>query len=154
MTRRSARSTARLRASQSSTARQPTITPARAKPPAVESTPVKLRMRVPSTDTAPAPLTSMSTMTIRRRAGWSTTDSASDVVKPVPVKADRAWNRACWRVIPVMVRATVATRVTTSPSMTTTTSEMTAAMPGAYRGRRRPTPAAGPSGTSCSGRRW
>jgi len=46
-----------------------------------------------STKTAPAPLTSMSVMAIRRRAGWPTTASASEVVNPVPVKAERASNR-------------------------------------------------------------
>jgi hypothetical protein len=31
---------------------------------------------------------------IRRRSGWFTTVSYSDVVKPAPVKAERAWKRA------------------------------------------------------------
>ena len=33
-------------------------------------------------------------MTMRRRTGWFTVCSASDVVYPTPVKAERAWKRA------------------------------------------------------------
>ncbi len=39
--------------------------------------------------------------TMRRRTGWSTTLSASLVVKPAPVNAERAWKRATSRPIPV-----------------------------------------------------
>ena len=87
-----------------------------------------MRISAPSTETAPAPLTSMSVMTMRRRAGWVTTASASEVVKPVPVNAKRAWKRACSRDMPVMVSAAVATRVMSRPRVTTTMSETTAAI--------------------------
>jgi len=69
MTRRSTRSTIRRFASHNNTDRAATITAARPNPPDVESTPAKLRISVPSTETAPAPLTSISAMTMRRRAG-------------------------------------------------------------------------------------
>ena len=44
--------------------------------------------------------------------GWLTTFSDSLVVKPTPVKAERAWNFADSRDRPVWVSATVAIRVT------------------------------------------
>jgi hypothetical protein len=66
---------------------------------------------------------SISISTIRRRTGWFTTDSASRVVNPVPVKADRAWKRAVSRESPVAISATVATRVTINEMRTTTSSE-------------------------------
>ena len=40
--------------------------------------------------TKPALRATIRVMMIRRRTGWSTTFSASLVVKPVPVKAERA----------------------------------------------------------------
>src|SRR5947209_574105 len=51
--------------------------------------------------------------------------SDSRVVNPTPENADRAWNRAASVDSPVVRRATVATRVIISPSVTTIRSEAT-----------------------------
>jgi hypothetical protein len=69
--------------------------------------------------TSPALRTIISHMTIRRRTGLLTTCSLSAVVNPVPVNADRAWNRAASSLSPVNVKATVATRVITSDKLNT-----------------------------------
>ncbi len=61
--------------------------------------------------TTPAAPISISCITMRRRTGWFTTDSDSFVVKPAPLNAERAWNRAMSRDSPVAVSITVATRV-------------------------------------------
>ncbi len=71
----------------------------------------------------PAAPSSISWSTIRRRTGWLTTDSDSLVVKPAPLKADRAWNRAMSRDSPVAVSITVATRVITMETVMTASSE-------------------------------
>src|SRR5260370_11399066 len=54
--------------------------------------------------------------------------SASPVVNPAPVKAERAWNWAASRERPVRVRATVATRSTISERVTTRRNEINATM--------------------------
>lgn len=56
------------------------------------------------------------------------TFSVSLVVKPVLVKADRAWNRASGVESPVNVNATVATRTTMIDTTIITISEMIANM--------------------------
>lgn len=66
---------------------------------------------------------SISIMTTRRRSGWPTICSDSLVVKPAPVRAERAWKRATVRDIPVATRINVATRVTTRESATRMSSE-------------------------------
>ncbi len=76
----------------------------------------------------PRPPMSMRIMMIRRRTGCSTTASDSLVVKPAPVRAERAWKRAAGRAMPVRVRAIVAMRVMSSDRMATTTSRTTAYM--------------------------
>jgi hypothetical protein len=95
--------------------------------------PVRLQRAPPndriSDDTAvtrPALPSSIRPPTIRRRTGWVTTSSASDVVNPTPVSAERAWKRADSRDIPVSDSATVATRTTSSDSSTITSTEMRA----------------------------
>ena len=47
--------------------------------------------------------------------------SDSEVVKPAPLSAERAWNRAVSRERPVRVSATVATRVISTETATTST---------------------------------
>ena len=79
--------------------------------------------------TMPALPASISHMMMRRRTGCLTTDSDSVVVKPAPLKADRAWNRAASLERPVAVRATVATRVTTRESTSTMSSVKMAVTP-------------------------
>ena len=69
--------------------------------------------------TSPARPISIRNMMICRRAGWFTTDSASDVVNPEPDSADRAWNRATSGDTPVRISATAATRVAVSEATTT-----------------------------------
>ena len=81
------------------------------------------RMRVLAEATMPTLPMSMSIMTTRRRSGWPTTCSDSEVVNPAPVRAERAWKRAVVRDMPVATRMSVATRVTTSDSATSTSSE-------------------------------
>jgi hypothetical protein len=76
----------------------------------------------PTAATTPALPSSISVMTMRRRTGCLTTSSDSLVVKPAPVKAERAWKRAASLDRPVSVSATVATRVTSSESSNTTSS--------------------------------
>jgi hypothetical protein len=63
-------------------------------------------------------------MSTRLLIGWFTTFSDSEVVKPTPVKADRAWNLADSRESPVYVNATVAIRVTRIDRVKTTSSEI------------------------------
>ena len=58
-------------------------------------------------------------MMMRRLTGWRTTLSDSVVVKPAPLKAERAWKRAASRDMPVAVNAIVAARVTTSEIIST-----------------------------------
>ena len=92
---------------------------ARRKPPRSPATAV----------TSPTLPNSISAITIRRRTGCETTASDSLVVKPTPLNAERAWNRAIGRVIPVTVSATVATLVMNSEIRATTTSRITASIP-------------------------
>ncbi len=58
---------------------------------------------------------------MRRRSGWLTTFSVSDVVKPAPLKAERAWNAATSGGVPVAIRAPVASRTNTMETTATTT---------------------------------
>src|SRR3954454_12846904 len=107
----------------------------RPRPP--PSTAMRLRVRPPllladrtteaSTVTIPALPRSTSQMTIRRRTGWLTTDSASLVVNPTPKNADRAWNRATSRERPVCTSAEVPTRVISRLTETERRTAMTAA---------------------------
>src|SRR5579875_3589777 len=83
----------------------------------------KPMMSVLAEATMPALPSSIRVMITRRRKGWSTTFSDSEVVKPEPVKADRAWKRAAWEESPVATRMTVATLVIRRESATTTSSE-------------------------------
>jgi hypothetical protein len=63
---------------------------------------------------------------MRRRTGWLTTCSASLVVKPTPVSAERAWNLADSRDKPVRVKATVAMRLISSDKVRTIKTEASA----------------------------
>lgn len=67
---------------------------------------------------------SISDMTIRRRTGWLTTDSASLVVKPAPVKAERTWKRTASRDNPVAIKAMAAMRVIISDKATMTNNDI------------------------------
>ncbi len=87
--------------------------------------------------TTPAAPSSISCRTMRRRTGWLTTDSDSLVVKPAPLNADRAWNRAMSRESPVAVSITVATRVMMIESVMIARSETMATMHVLCRERRR-----------------
>ena len=58
------------------------------------SSPRNESMSVEIAVTIPTFPTSISHITMRRRTGWPTTASASLVVKPTPVNAERAWKRA------------------------------------------------------------
>jgi hypothetical protein len=88
--------------------------------------PRKPRMSELAAATMPAFPSSIKAMMVLRRTGWSTTDSDSRVVKPDPVKADRAWKRAEARDMPVATRMTVATLVMTKETATTSSSDATA----------------------------
>lgn len=62
-------------------------------------------------------------MMILRRTGWRTRSSASVVVNPHPVKADRAWNRAISIDSPASTNAVGTMRIITGASTSTTRSE-------------------------------
>src|SRR5436190_7776767 len=76
----------------------------------------------------------MRASTIRRRMGWLVTDSASVVVKPTPVNAERAWKRADSRDMPVRASMIPATRVTSRDKATTANTRISAATPSRYPG--------------------
>src|SRR4051794_37682082 len=76
----------------------------------------------------------MRASTIRRRMGWLVTDSASVVVKPTPLNAERAWKRADSRDMPVRASMIPATRVTSRDKATTANTRISAATPSRYPG--------------------
>ena len=79
-------------------------------------------------DASPAFPASIRIMMIRRRTGWLTTCSDSELVNPEVVNALRAWNRARCSESPVCTSATVATRTTTSEQTMTVSSDRMASM--------------------------
>ena len=63
-----------------------------------------------------------------RRAGWLTTFSASEVVNPAPVKAERAWKAATSGGVPVATSAPVTSRVNSREMVATVRNVATAIM--------------------------
>ena len=85
-------------------------------------------IRVDAAVTKPTPRNCINRLMMRRRTGWRSTASASSVVKPVPVHAERAWNLAASRDMPDRVSATEAMRTTISEIKSTISRELTAIM--------------------------
>ena len=76
-------------------------------------------IKVATTVAIPALPASIRSMMIRRRTGWTSNASDSEVVNPTPLYADLAWNLALSGDMPVNVRAVAATFVIASDSATT-----------------------------------
>ena len=87
-----------------------------------------------TTVTMPALPNSIRNITTRRRTGCVSMFSASEVVKPTPESAERAWKRAVSRESPVTISATVAKRVTISETTTTMKTDVTAITSGTGEG--------------------
>ncbi len=68
----------------------------------------------------------MSQRMMRRRTGWLIAASASAVVNPTPISAERAWNAADSLDMPVPTSAIVATRAAVTNSRATIRSDRTA----------------------------
>ncbi len=103
--------------------------PIRSARPPVRSAPPRPNSSPATRVAIPALPSSMRAITTRRRTGCDTTLSASAVVKPAPVNAERAWNRAASRDMPVDTRAAVAILVMISPMRTMTNREKIAITP-------------------------
>ena len=74
--------------------------------------PTNETITVAITETSPKFPTIISWLTMRLRTGWLTMASDSEVVKPAPVNAERAWKRATCSGKPVRRRATAPVRLT------------------------------------------
>ena len=85
-------------------------------------------IREAATVAMPKLLTSINVMMMRRRTGWWAMLSDSPVVKPTPVRAERAWKRADSRDRPVKAKAAVAMRVMSMEMASTISNEKTAIM--------------------------